>query len=522
MSEIGCFVCGTSLALFDEAAANFHLNTCLDRGGETGKSPMPDKAAADALPNKEIIAVGDQQNTQAQCPVCDRDLPQGDLQDHIDACLIAAQEPTKPQGAVSTNGQNTLFDPSATSCPCCLLEWTAIDVPIEDRELHVADCLSQAQALRDDDEDEEDNGTLSESRLTSVLSSFKANGMGKLRTARTGGGAHTSVTPHLIPVLHSMLERSASTRLAVLCTTRIEHIKSQLGDFGWGCGYKSACMVLSAVRHLEQYRHLFTKEDRSIMQTSMILDSKSPKRKAADGEEEQGLAALPTIADLQHIAEAAWAAGFDPEGKLHFKGQLVGSRRWIGTSEVYIMFTWLGIRSTIIDFPKVSGSSGAHTVLSRWVFDYFNARVDVSHEPKDIIGKLMGSNGSSVRICEDRMPLYLQHQGHSRVIVGVEQTKSGDMNLLVFDCGKKIASRMKEAAAKLPDRKHRKVSETARPSSTRTAESPPKLLEPYRVNLKSLSKKDEYQILRIETQGGALTPKEKLARRVITSLRVTE
>lgn len=93
-------------------------------------------------------------------------------------------------------------------------------------------------------------------------------------------------------------------------------------------------------------------------------------------------------------------------------------------------------RTTVIDFPKVEGSAGAHTVLAKWVFDYFKTPIDVSSESKDAFGKLMGSKGQSVKICEDRMPLYLQHQGHSRVVVGVEQTKAGELNLLVFDCGK--------------------------------------------------------------------------------------
>lgn len=75
-------------------------------------------------------------------------------------------------------------------------------------------------------------------------------------------------------------------------------------------------------------------------------------------------------------------------------------------------------------------------MLSKWVFDYFKARIDVAVDGKDAFGRLMNSNGSSVRIREDRMPLYLQHQGHSRVIVGVEQTNGGELNLLVFDCGK--------------------------------------------------------------------------------------
>lgn len=37
-------------------------------------------------------------------------------------------------------------------------------------------------------------------------------------------------------------------------------------------------------------------------------------------------------------------AGHDPLGRAHFNGHLVGSRRWIGTTEVYTALTWMGVR----------------------------------------------------------------------------------------------------------------------------------------------------------------------------------
>jgi copper homeostasis protein CutC len=45
-----------------------------------------------------------------------------------------------------------------------------------------------------------------------------------------------------------------------------------------------------------------------------------------------------------------------------------------------------------------------------------------------------------------------------------------------------------------------------------------KQLDVFRVNLKSLSRAHEYQILRIETHGGALTAEEQRERKVIKSL----
>ena len=113
-------------------------------------------------------------------------------------------------------------------------------------------------------------------------------------------------------------------------------------------------------------------------------------------------------------------------------------------------------RSTIIDFPKATGPNKTHTALTKWVFDYFQVNLtdspasgseNGSRPPQhahsgsgvaagNAFSVLMQSSGSSIRIAKDKMPLYLQHQGHSRTIVGVERTKAGDLNLLLFDPGK--------------------------------------------------------------------------------------
>ena len=91
----------------------------------------------------------------------------------------------------------------------------------------------------------------------------------------------------------------------------------------------------------------------------------------------------------------------------------------------------------MIDFPKSSGPRSTQQALTEWVFKYF--QVDLPGSAKEngnAFDKLMTSKGSSIRIARDKMPLYLQHQGHSRTIVGVEVTKSQDLNLLLFDPGR--------------------------------------------------------------------------------------
>lgn len=60
----------------------------------------------------------------------------------------------------------------------------------------------------------------------------------------------------------------------------------------------------------------------------------------------------------------------------------------------------------------------------------------------------------------------------------------------------------------------------AKTASSSTTSVDLKHLEIFRVNLKSLSRNQEYQILRVETHGDALTADEKLERRIIRSLEV--
>lgn len=87
---------------------------------------------------------------------------------------------------------------------------------------------------------------------------------------------------------------------------------------------------------------------------------------------------------------------------------------WIGTTEVYALFASLGIRSTVFDFCSARGagaSRGAsaggepHTALFQMVKRYFSAPTAALAD-------------ADVACQTGLPPLYLQHDGHSRTIVG--------------------------------------------------------------------------------------------------------
>ena len=53
---------------------------------------------------------------------------------------------------------------------------------------------------------------------------------------------------------------------------------------------------------------------------------------------------MPSVYRLQQLIEYAWSAGFDEAGCRQLGGKLVGSRRWIGATEIYAVLSFLGAR----------------------------------------------------------------------------------------------------------------------------------------------------------------------------------
>ena len=107
---------------------------------------------------------------------------------------------------------------------------------------------------------------------------------------------------------------------------------------------------------------------------------------------------------LQSLIEAAWRKGFDVQGSEQLGGKLVNTRKWIGATEIVAFFTANRIKTELLDFHTPTTKDGTHPKLFQWVLDYFRERA---------------------RAKAFTPPLYLQHQGHSRTIVGIEVLASG-------------------------------------------------------------------------------------------------
>lgn len=53
--------------------------------------------------------------------------------------------------------------------------------------------------------------------------------------------------------------------------------------------------------------------------------------------------AEPGVRRVQGWIEEAWNAGYDKEGAAQLSGKVLGTRKWIGPTDLYAMFSFLGI-----------------------------------------------------------------------------------------------------------------------------------------------------------------------------------
>ncbi|KAJ6488636.1 peptidase family C78-domain-containing protein [Mycena vitilis] len=266
--------------------------------------------------------------------------------------------------------------------------------------------------------------------------------------------------PGLIPLLRTSLNSShgtGSTRRAVLCYDRAVLVTRELWDAGWGCGYRNFLMACTSLMD-QQFQPMYFP----------LLDHPTP----------------PSVRNLQQWIEDAWKDGFDPEGARQLR-PLLGSKKWIGTSDIQVAFTSRGIPSKLVDFDLKKNARGAQ-LLTDWVVEYFSqahGAVDTNNvvqnrRPKTINDVLIGATPVVVT---SRMPLILQHAGHSRTIVGYEVSKTGLINLLVFDPSKLPKKCLRQAGqdafASMPPRRAAApvpvASSSKRPGTSSSTHPPP-------------------------------------------------
>ncbi|ORY94646.1 peptidase family C78-domain-containing protein [Syncephalastrum racemosum] len=352
--------------------------------------------------------------------------------------------------------------------------------------------------------------------LWSLLTALKEN-------SRTAG-----VIPRLEPHF-TKLNRKGNTVAAYLCSPFTDHIATGFLDLGWGCGYRNCQMLMTFLQRKREAGELILKQ-------------------------------VADISGLQLLLERAWQEGFDPQGAAQLDHHVYKTRKWIGTTEVYCMLTYLGIRSTILDFHRPSPNN-THDTMFDWIQSYFED------------GKTHTKKNHVVHIT-DRPPLYLQHSGHSRTVIGIELLNDGKRNLIMFDPGRRMLRSYRNSTPpkttaeddmeesglsssatgdddddddEVDEQENAQDNENEQPSAgdhsfasrllarwTNHAPLPANLLRPFRVDAKTIAKNKQYQLLVLgqvtdeRSQGGQLAwnpskgflldEDERLAMKDVTSL----
>ncbi|KAH7341878.1 peptidase family C78-domain-containing protein [Rhizoctonia solani] len=221
-------------------------------------------------------------------------------------------------------------------------------------------------------------------------------------------------TPGIIPILGRALGRPGS-KGGALCSPLVTHYGTELWDLGWGCGYRNflmACSALAAQDVRPEYREL-------------LMDD---------------ICGPPGVRNLQVWIEDAWRRGYDTHGAAELRHHLLGTRKWIGTAELYVAFTSRGIPARLVDFPN---NGHAHLALIQWLTVHFmEDSNDLSSGPEE-------SHTTPHVYMSTKMPIVLQHKGHSRTVVGIEFTKSGGTNLLIYDPARRPSAAVRKAGLKL-------------------------------------------------------------------------
>ncbi|XP_070767459.1 zinc finger-containing ubiquitin peptidase 1 isoform X2 [Enoplosus armatus] len=199
-------------------------------------------------------------------------------------------------------------------------------------------------------------------------------------------------TQGVVRALREYYQNECRDCVHVWLSADTDHYCSSAGDNGWGCGYRNFQMLLSSLHGIDSY--------------APLLQEKT----------------VPSIPQVQSMIEEAWKEGLDPQGASHFNQRLQGTRAWIGATEIFALLTSMGISARILDFHQPTGPGDTHPRLFDWVKQYFC--------------QSSRSSRLSPRVIHTSLPpLYLQHQGHSRSIVGLEQKKNGSLCLLLLDPG---------------------------------------------------------------------------------------
>lgn len=321
---------------------------------------------------------------------------------------------------------------------------------------------------------------------TSLLFSFHpSTPMEVVRSVRPHPKEDALVTDQIIP----LLDRLPCLNVATCTSPCYDHSSRIANNLSihplhyqqrdkWSCGFRNMQMLMSALLPLFPTDHPCFDFVSSVSQD----DTRDNHKPLSCHISSSPLLVVPTLKQIQTYLERCWTAGYDPNGAAFYRNCIVGKRSKIGAVEVSSAMSYLGIDSTVIQFIRCPES---RLLLAPFVYAYFTKkfvgqsfhrdRYDSPHHCACVFcaASLPTSTSKSMTHAshifkhlyhdQDALvisnhhpsnlpcrfplpPLYLQWEGHSVTIVGIEVPDSSgatgwecpaSFNLLVFDPMKK-------------------------------------------------------------------------------------
>lgn len=154
----------------------------------------------------------------------------------------------------------------------------------------------------------------------------------------------------------------------LICADPIALPRQQAREIGWSCGYENVRGILTALRQ---------RQLAGVAHAQLELPPQHPSIRA-----------------VQALVAAAWRSGFDPVSAMQLQcGSFVGSRRWLGAPEALALLSSLRVHAWAVEIVERSGAGQAlASALHAYARRTPHAR---------------------------RLPVLVQHEGHSRLAVGV-------------------------------------------------------------------------------------------------------
>lgn len=250
-------------------------------------------------------------------------------------------------------------------------------------------------------------------------------------------------------ITYGMLPKLRQGGIQLLSNAQVSHIQQK---DQWSCGFRNIQMLLSSLVPLLSTWHPYFQSLAHIYSQTTIPDH------LLQGE--RSLLILPSLTQLQQQLEACWKEGFDPSGADHFKGSVVGRHSRIGAVEVGYVFTYWWLDACVVQFIKCFPS---RRLLAPFVYRYFHGCSGQDETKEDATRVLTWAEkvyqkDATIVTPEKRtdstvLPMYLQWEGHSVTVVGIEppanaggiaKTNWSQWNLVVFcpsyDCSSLTSS----------------------------------------------------------------------------------